>query len=123
MRIEIKSLCKQVDSLNRASVKNIWTETNYRDGCRYPFCTPSFNPTQKYYLDQGHITGQMYQRLLALSTNEYQGLVALSTNVYQGLAALSTNIYLGLVALSTNIYLGLVALSTNMYQGLVALST
>ena len=55
-RVEIKTLCEQVDSLNRASVKNIQTETNVRDGCRNPFCTDSFNPTRKYYLDQAHIT-------------------------------------------------------------------
>ena len=55
-RIEIKNLCEQVDSLNKASVKNIRTETNYRDGCRNPFCIFCFNPAWKYYLDQAHIT-------------------------------------------------------------------
>ena len=55
-RIEIKTLWEQVDSFNRASVKNIRTETNYRDGCRNPFCIFCFNPAWKYYLDQAHIT-------------------------------------------------------------------
>ncbi len=54
-RIEIKTLWEQVDSFNRASVKNIRTETNYRDGCRNPFCIFCFNPAWKYYLDQAHI--------------------------------------------------------------------
>ena len=56
LRIEIKTLYEQVDSLNRASVKNIRTETNYQDGCRNTFCTSSFNPNRKYYLDHAHIT-------------------------------------------------------------------
>ena len=57
-RIEIKTFCEQVDSLNRASVNNIRTETNQRDGCRNPFCTSSFNPNRKYYLDHAQITVQ-----------------------------------------------------------------
>ena len=56
LRIEIKTLYEQVDSLNKASVKNIRTETNYQDGCRNTFCTSSFNPNRKYYLDHAHIT-------------------------------------------------------------------
>ena len=56
LRIEIKTLYQQVDSLNRASVKNIRAETKYRDGCRDPFCIFCFNPALKYYLDQAHIT-------------------------------------------------------------------
>ena len=57
-RIEIKTFCEQVDSLNRASVNNIRTETNQRDGCRNPFCTSSFNPNRKYYSDHAQITVQ-----------------------------------------------------------------
>ena len=56
LRTEIKTLYEQVDSLNKASVKNIRTETNYQDGCRNTFCTSSFNPNRKYYLDHAHIT-------------------------------------------------------------------
>ena len=56
LRIEIKTLYQQVDSLNRASVKNIRTETKYWYGCRNPFCTSSFNPNRKYYSDHAQIT-------------------------------------------------------------------
>ena len=62
-RIEIKTFCEQVDSLNRASVKNIRAETKYRDGCRDPFCIVCFNPALKYYLDQAHITVQFSPKL------------------------------------------------------------
>ena len=50
------TLREQVDSLDRALVKIIRTETNYQDGCRNTFCTSSFNPNRKYYLDHAHVT-------------------------------------------------------------------
>ena len=56
LRMEKQTLYEQVNSLNKASVKNIRAETKYRDGCRNPFCIFCFNPALEYYLDQAHIT-------------------------------------------------------------------